>query len=117
MEWGLKGGGGGRCSCVEPTLRNIPELGKTMGASALSRGREAALLLVEALHNHYLCNTWHGENGVALSDPSCSSLGWEAQGLFVASASSPTPGVRSALHCVSALGIAQDSTWLAHVSW
>lgn len=117
MGWGLKDDGGRRCSCMEPTPRNIPELGKAMGVSALSRGREAALPSVGALHNHYLRNTWHGENGVALSGPSCSSLGWGAQGLLVASASSPSPGVRSTLHCVPALGMAQDSTWLAHVSW
>lgn len=64
---------------MEPTPRNVPELGKTVGASALSRGREAAPLWqggdVQALHNHYLGNTWHGENGVALSDPLCSSPG------------------------------------------
>lgn len=29
---------------MEPTPRNVPELGKTVGASALSRGREAAPL-------------------------------------------------------------------------
>lgn len=70
-----------------------------MGASALSRGREAAFPLagrgrgsVQALHNHYLGNTWHGENGVALSDPLYSSPGWGAQGLIVASASSPSLG-------------------------
>lgn len=43
--------------------------------------------------------------------------GWGAQGLIVASASSPWLGVRSTLHCVLALGTAQDSDWLAHVSW
>lgn len=30
---------------MEPTPRNVPELGKTVGASALSGGREAALPL------------------------------------------------------------------------
>lgn len=67
---------------MEPTPRNVPELGKTVGASALSRGREAALPSagrgrgsVQTLHNHYLGNAWHEENGVALSDPLCSSPG------------------------------------------
>lgn len=82
LAWEGQGGGGGGCSFVEPTPRNVPELGKTVGASALSRGREAALPSaergrgsVQTLHNHYLGNAWHEENGVALSDPLCSSPG------------------------------------------
>lgn len=31
------------------------------------------------LHNHHLGNTWHGENGVALGNPLCSSLGRECK--------------------------------------
>lgn len=37
---------------------------------------------VQAFYNHYLGNTWRGENGVSLSNPLCSSPGWGAQGLL-----------------------------------
>lgn len=87
-----------------------------LGASPLSRGRDAALPFagrehgwVQALYNHHLGDTWHGGNGVALSNPLCSSLGWGAQGLLWLL----TPAL-SVLECSSLCScpiIAQDSAW------
>lgn len=113
MGWGPGADGGGKRYCVKPTPTNIPELGKA-GSLSFVRGREAALPLagkkrgwVQALDNHHLGDTWHGGNVLPWREELKASCGFCLKPLVC----------WSALHCVPVLRIAQDSAWLAHVSW
>lgn len=61
-------------------------LGKAAGRPPLLRGRKGHIErqrgLVQSLYNYHLGDSWHGETGVALGNPSYSSPGWGAQGLL-----------------------------------